>query len=211
MTYHDEHRAEPTPSAWAAVQSRLPGGNTPAQLFVLHVLCWAGISALAVVGLLLSGCTSLPAYEQASQEQDRAFVKPVLSTTKLLAGVGNVYAFERPATCGEKFPGQKKLLTISQGNPLVKDINGGGVWIPAGKRFYFSTLVLMDGFQCGQAASFMPEKNGSYEMRLSGESSFNRYVPAKCSVKMMKLEGEKGDGAVAVDASFRLEACLPPQ
>ena len=211
MTYQDEPQAEPRPSVWAAVQSRLPGRNTPAQPIVLHVLCWAGISALAIAGLLLSGCTSLPAYEQASEDQDRAFVKPVLSTTKLLAGVGNVYAFERPATCGEKFPVQKKLLTISQGNPLVKDVNGSGVWVPAGKRFYFSTLVLMDGFQCGLAASFMPEKNGSYEMWLSGESSFNRYVPAKCSVAMMRLEREKAAEAVKVDSSFRLEACLPPQ
>ena len=163
------------------------------------------------IAFLLGGCTPIPIYQQPPSGLARAFVKPVVTTEKIVAGAATVSATTGPATCGKEFPGLRKVLTVSHRNPLVSDLNSEGFWIPAGERFYFVAMVHVDGAFCGQAASFVPAANGSYAMKLHGQSSYSRYEPATCSVEITKIDSTRQMAEEKVDPSFTLEACVPPK
>lgn len=135
--------------------------------------------------VVLSGCATKARYIEPNTAAPRAQLSIGVQTVKLISGFATVDVVAGASKCGEAYPDSKRAIVISQGNPLISNINAEGIWVNADKPIHLVTMMGMDGFSCGQALSFTPEAGGNYELQAVGQSSFSRYVAPTCKVQVV--------------------------
>jgi hypothetical protein len=154
----------------------------------------------------LSGCVAVPEYKQIANDANGAYIVPRLTTVKLLAGATTVDVVNGRAVCGEKYPDPKRIFRLAQGNPLISSLNPDGAWVPSGMPINIVVMVMMDGFNCGQALAFLPEQGGKYRLDINGKSSFSQYTPPTCEILISKIDGAGKDLGPAPE--LRPLACI---
>ena len=143
------------------------------------------ITVFVITGLC--GCVAIPEYKQIANNSNGAYIVPSLTTLKLLAGAATVDVVDSPAICGEKYLDPKRIFRLAQGNPMISNLNQDGAWVPSSMPINLVVMVMMDGFNCGQAISFLPEQGGKYRLDISGKSSFSKYIPPTCEILVSKI------------------------
>lgn len=141
----------------------------------------------------LTGCAAVPEYKQVSNDTNGAYIVPKINTLKLLSSAATVDVVSGPAVCGEKFPDPKRIFRLTQGNPLISSLNSDGAWIQSGMPINMVVMVLVDGFNCGQALAFLPEQGAKYRLDINGKSASSRNIPPTCEVLISKIDSDGKD------------------
>lgn len=131
----------------------------------------------------------------------------------IIAAIGVVDRFQGPAACGQPLASQARVLRLSRGNPLVRDINRGGIAIPAGEKFSFLATLLIDSFApCNFVSSFTPKAGATYELYLASRSLARvGEPPLACEAKLFEIGGKLPDGKESrEELPLALEACTGP-
>jgi hypothetical protein len=129
------------------------------------------IVTVLLISVLSSGCTPTPIYKEPMDLDHSARVSLSLSDESLISGIAIVGIVDGTIVCGEPLPNYRKMLVISKGNPLVKDLNRNGARVPAGQSITLSVSGLNDGFKgCGRLVSFTPKSGGNYEIGMANKT-----------------------------------------
>jgi hypothetical protein len=151
-----------------------------------------GKSALAVVALLLTGCTIGQRYHVPNETQERSTLKFVYSGkykgNSYLPHVAAFYHDDKPSMCSAAPEGGHRLAVFSRGNPLVAEINTNGLPIAAGRPFRIRAAHIPvrpeDG--CIRVVSFVPRAGSNYEV------AFIQTGPNACSLKLSETQSDRG-------------------
>lgn len=170
------------------------------------------IATVLLISLLSAGCTPTPIYKEPIDLDGSARISLSLSDESLLAGIGIVGIVDGKIVCGEPLPNYRKMVVISKGNPLVKDLNRSGARVPAGQTITLSVSGLNDGFKgCGRIISFTPKSGGNYEIRMANKTMRSPYAFAnktiECPIVIAEAIQDKHGNAANTEVDITYESC----
>lgn len=170
------------------------------------------ISLTLITGLIAGCSTPTPIYKEPTDIADTARLSLSLSDESLIAGIAIVGIVEGEIICGQPLPNYRKMIVISKGNPLVKDLNRNGALIPGGQKIVLSVSGLNDGFKgCGRTFSFTPKPNGNYEIGMANTTMRKYYkwdnVRIECPVVVTEAARDDRGNVVGKGLDITYESC----
>lgn len=144
--------------------------------------------SIVVLVSLVAGCAGLPDYVEPPTDAPSSkltikhdFEAPFLGYSTFI----NVHTEEE--SCGKSFGSNSgaRLVVLDKGNPLISELNPGGVKLSIDKKYTFMILSVAGPINCAIYTSFTPLANESYEIKVYGElHSFS----TSCKAELFKVD-----------------------